>query len=318
MEYVGIHTQQKRNNFRSLMLLVLFPVLVLVLVLIFCWILTAVAGQESGYRYEYQAWPIVWGMFKEMAPFVFGGVLLWFVIAYFVNTSIINKATNSHTLDRKDNKRVYNLVENLCMAQGMPMPKVNVIEDDSLNAFASGINEKTYTVTLTRGIIEKLDDAELEGVIAHELSHIRNRDVRLLIVSIVFVGIFAMIGYMALRMAPRIRGRKSGGVVLLLLLIALLAGVGYLFSSLMKFAISRKREYLADAGAAEMTKNPQALAMALRKISDNPELEVSRNDVAQLFISHPAAAKGKKKSGLNSLFATHPPIENRIRVLEQF
>ena len=121
--------------------------------------------------------------------------------SYFANTSIINAATGARPLERKENKRVYNLVENLCMSQGMPMPKINIINDDSLNAYASGINKKSYTVTLSKGIIEKLNDEELEAVIAHELSHIRNHDVRLLIISIVFVGIFSMLAQIALRSA---------------------------------------------------------------------------------------------------------------------
>jgi heat shock protein HtpX len=206
------------------------------------------------------------------------------------------------------------------MTKGMSMPKVNLIEDDSLNAFASGINKKSYTVTVTRGIIERLNDAELEGVIAHELSHIRNRDVRLLIVSIIFVGIFTYIAQFALRAlwyAPRRSGGgkndKGGGLVLLI--VAVLAGIGYLFSLLLRFAISRKREYMADAMAAGMTRNPHALAMALRKISGDPMIEsITRKDVAQLFIEHPLSKKG----GFSNLFATHPPIRKRIEILEQF
>jgi heat shock protein HtpX len=205
------------------------------------------------------------------------------------------------------------------MANGMDMPKVNVIEDGSLNAFASGINKKTYTVTLTRGIIDRLDDHELEGVIAHELTHIRNRDVRLLIVSIIFVGIFTMIAQMAVRMAfysnlGRNRGGKNGvGVLVMLLIIAALGALGYIFSILIRMSISRSREYMADAGAAQMTKNPLALASALRKISRNPEIKgVKREDIAQLYIEH------KAKGLFSGLFATHPPIEKRVAVLEQF
>ena len=209
------------------------------------------------------------------------------------------------------------------MSQGMPMPKINIINDDSLNAYASGINKKSYTVTLSKGIIEKLNDEELEAVIAHELSHIRNHDVRLLIISIVFVGIFSMLAQIALRSAyyssfTRKRDDK-GGAALILLLTMLVAVVGYFFAILMRFAISRKREYLADAGSAEMTKNPLALASALRKISADPDIEaVKREDVAQLFIQHPGKQATSALSGLSGLFATHPPIEKRIQILEQF
>jgi heat shock protein HtpX len=243
---------------------------------------------------------------------------LWFIIAYFINTTMIQSATQSEPLERRENKRVYNLVENLCMANGMAMPKVNVIEDGALNAFASGINKNTYTVTLTRGIINKLDDLELEGVIAHELTHIRNRDVRLMIVSIIFVGIFTMIAQMAARMAfygsiGRSRDKNGAGAMVMILIVVALGVIGYLFSLLIRLSISRKREFMADAGAAQMTKNPLALAGALRKISRNPIIEgVKREDIAQLYIEH------KAKGAFSGLFATHPPIEKRIKVLEQF
>jgi len=263
---------------------------------------------------------------KELSPYLLGGVVIWFLIAYFANTAIIRSATGARPLERKENKRVYNLVENLCMTQGMSMPKVNLIEDDSLNAYACGIDKRTYTVALSRGIINKLDDDELEAVIAHELSHIRNNDVRLLIVSIVFVGIFAMLSQIAfniLRFTPRSsRNNKNGGGAVLIILIALIvAAIGYFFASLMRFAISRNREYMADAGSAEMTRKPYALANALRKISRNPDIKaVKRDDIAQLFIEHPNAQKESSKlfSGISGLFATHPPIEKRIAVLEQF
>ena len=169
------------------------------------------------------------------------------------------------------------------------------------------------------------DDEELEAVIAHELSHIRNRDVRLLIVSIVFVGIFAMLAQIAMRSvyyssftSSRDREGKGNGTIVIVL-VMLVAAVGYFFSMLMRFAISRKREYMADAGAAEMTKNPRALASALRKISADPDIEaVHREDVAQLFIEHPGKQAESALSGLSGLFATHPPIGKRIQILEQF
>jgi heat shock protein HtpX len=201
----------------------------------------------------------------------------------------------------------------------MQMPKVNIIEDDSLNAFASGINSKTYSVTLSRGIIEKLADDELEAVIAHELTHIRNRDVRLLIISIVFVGIFGFITEMlfrSLRFGKIGRGKKEGGGIIIALLLAL---VGYLLASLFRFALSRKREYLADAGSAELTRRPHSLASALRKVSADPTIEaVKRKDVAQMFIENPQEAEEKTKFSFANLFATHPPISKRIQLLEQY
>lgn len=325
MKYIGIQTQKRRNNIRSITLLFLFPVLILLLIFLFFFLLFLFTSADNT---QEDILSLSLQMAISSAPYVFGGVAIWFLIAYFANTSIINSATHSHSLSRKENKRIYNLVENLCMASGMKMPKINVIEDDSLNAFASGINERTYTVTLTRGIINKLDDDELEGVIAHELSHIRNNDVRLLIVSIVFVGIFSMIAQVAIRSIRYIPIRSSSnskdkgggaGIILIILLLAVVAGIGYFFGTLMRFAISRKREFLADAGAAEMTKRPDALASALRKISADPDIEVvKREDVAQLFIEHPGKQAKGFLGNLGGLFATHPPIKERISVLEQF
>jgi heat shock protein HtpX len=257
--------------------------------------------------------------FIRSVPFISIGVIIWFIVAWFSHSAMIRSATGAKPLERSENKRVYNLVENLCISAGMQMPKVNIIEDDSLNAFASGINTRTFSVSLSRGIINKLNDEELEAVIAHELTHIRNRDVRLLIISIVFVGIFSFISEMIFRSMQfgRIgKGKKEGGVIIIALVLALL---GYLIATLFRFALSRKREYLADAGSAELTHRPLALASALRKISADPRIEaVQRRDIAQLFIENPRAEDKKSPFSLSVLFATHPPIDKRIEILEQF
>ena len=252
-------------------------------------------------------------------PFIIVGVGIWFLIAFFSHSAMISAATDSSPLKRTENKRVYNLVENLCIATGMVMPKINVIDDDSLNAFASGINSKTYSISLSKGIIEKLTDEELEAVIAHELTHIRNRDVRLLIISIVFVGIFAFVSetlFRSMRFGSIGRSKKGGAGLIIAMLLAL---VGYLIASLFRFALSRKREYLADAGSAELTRRPRALASALRKVSADPTIEaVKRKDIAQMFIENPQVADKKSSFSISSLFATHPPIEKRIQLLEQY
>ncbi|MFP4367776.1 MAG: M48 family metallopeptidase [Bacteroidales bacterium] len=315
MKYVGLQTQIWNNNLKSTILLIMFPVVILGLAWLFIYFT----------RPEHYTIADVNNTFTGVVPWLLGAVLLWFIIAWYANTSIIRKAAGARPLERKDNKRVYNLLENLCIATGMKMPKINIIEDDSLNAFASGINEKSYTITLSRGIINKLNDEELESVIAHELSHIRNKDVRLLIVSIIFVGIFAFLVEILLRSffyssMTRSRGRGSDRGRGIGMLIALaLAIVGFFITTLFRFAISRKREYMADAGAAQLTKRPKALASALKKISQDSKIEaVTRKDVAQLFIDNPKEPKKDLFSFFNGLFATHPPIEKRISVLEQF
>ena len=313
MKYTGLQTQIWRNNTRSIILLLLFPIVFYCLTYLFFFF------TDSG---EYTMMEDINQRFLQTIPWITIAVLIWFLIAYFSHAVMINSATGSKSLERKSNKRVYNLVENLCISKGMRTPKINIIEDDSLNAYASGINQKTYTVSLSRGIIDKLSDDELEGVIAHELTHIRNRDVRLLIISIIFVGIFAFLAEMALRSLrysslSRGRGKKDSGKLALVILV--LAIVGYLLATIFRFAISRKREYMADAGAAEMTRKPEALASALRKVSQDPTIEaVKRKDVAQLFIDNPQLDKKKKSAGIKGLFATHPPIQKRIELLEQF
>jgi len=310
MHYIGLSRQIRRNNINSFLLLIAFPVLLLAMFYVFFFFVDDKSAELANQH------------FIQVMPFVVIAVGIWFLIAWAGHSSFIRMATSSRPLERMENKRVYNLLENLCISQGMTMPKVYIIDDDSLNAFASGINQQSYSVTLSRGIIEKLTDEELEGVMAHELTHIRNRDVRLLIISIVFVGIFSFLAEMAFR-SLRFTGRRSsnkdgkGSGAIILIAIAVTA-VAYLISMLLRFGISRKREYLADAGAAEITKKPYALAAALKKISGDPMIEaVESRDVAQLFIENPKLSTHKSASWDN-LFSTHPPIEKRIELLEQF
>lgn len=313
MTYVGIQSQIRRNNTNCILLIVTFPLVLLGMVYAFMYF------TNMYYHRQYEEVPPINDAFITTMPVVLIGVGIWFVIAWFFHTSMIQYATDSKPLERRENMRVYNLVENLCISQGMKNPKIYVIEDDSLNAFASGINENSFSVSLSRGIINKLNDDELEGVIAHELTHIRNRDVRLLIVSIIFVGIFAFLAQMALRSlqfgAFSRRDSKNNLPVILIALV--IAAVSYFIAILLRFGISRSREFMADAGGAEMTKKPYALANALRKIDQDPFIEAVKNrDVAQLFIENPSPEE--KGFSFSSLFATHPPIKKRIELLDQF
>ncbi len=317
--YLGIHTQIRQNNRRSVQLLIAFPLLILAVVLAVIAAFTFLDADQPG------TWNDVWPVFFQAAPVALVVTAIWFLIAYYTHSKIINSAVHSQSLERRENMRVYNLTENLCMEMGMTMPILRIIEDPALNAFASGLNEKTYTVTLTRGIIEKLDDEELKGVIAHELMHIRNRDVRLLVISIIFVGIFSLLVQVLFRSmlygGHRRRGgnNKGGGAIIVVLIIV---AVAYFLSMLFRFALSRKREYMADAGAAEVTKNPRALASALRKISGNSHIEnLDSEDVKEMFIDNYPDKKDEGMGllgGMDRIFATHPPIEKRIAVLEQF
>lgn len=318
MKYVGIHTHQVNNNMKSILLLCCFPMLVVAMVWLF-WFIMVMAGEE------YADLDVVNQKTIECLPLVLGAVGIWFVVAYFINDATIRHATQAKPLERRDNMRVYNIVENLCIAGGMNMPKVYVVEDQQLNAYASGINESTYAVTVTRGILNRLNDDELAGVIGHELTHIKNRDTRVLIVSIVFVGIFSMVAQIAFRSFLYGGGRRrskddNNNAALGMLVAAILAIIAYVFALLTRFAISRKREYMADAGGAELCGNPLALASALRKISGDPGLDnVGRSDVAQLFICRPDEMQENfLESALSSMFSTHPDTKKRIAYLEQF
>ena len=310
MQYIGLDKQIRKNNFNSVLLLIAFPALLIGMLYALIYFLQEEHSNDPN------------TLFLQSAPIVLGAVGVWFLIAWAGHAAFIRMATGSKTLDRKENKRVYNLVENICISQGITMPKVYIIEDESLNAFASGINNRSYSVSLSRGIINKLDDDELEGVIAHEITHIKNRDVRLLIVSIIFVGIFAFLAELAFRSlrfagsGKKSKDSKGSGAIILIAIV--ITAIAYFISILLRFGISRKREYLADAGAAEITKKPYALANALRKISGDPLIEaVESRDVAQLFIENPKPSAHKSASWDN-LFATHPSIEKRIELLEQY
>ena len=333
MKYVGMQTHIQRNNTLSVLLLLGFPTILLGMVFVFLLVINAINNSgDTGYYSSYNSNDVA-DQFLQVLPWVIGIVGVWFAIAYFSNTAMIRHATGAHSVTRKENPRLYNIVENLTMTCGMAMPQINIIDDPQLNAFASGIDEKSYTVTVTTGLMNRLDDRELSGVIGHELTHIRNRDTRLLITSIVFVGIISMamsllvrgIYYTFLyggssRRRSSSNSKNNGASIIVVLIIALVcAAIAYFFTLLTRFAISRKREYMADAGGAELCGDPLALASALRKISDDPALgDVGRDDIAQMYIIHPQSLKGGFMNSINKMFSTHPDTAHRIEILEQF
>ena len=338
MKYVGIQTQIRKNNRNSILLLLSFPCIILLLVYVMLVVLNFlgiayVSDQQYYSQSMYVDFDNVNQGFLQTIPWVIIGVGIWFTIAYFYNTSMIQNATGAHSVTRKENPRIYNIVENLCMTCGMDMPKINIVDDPQLNAYASGINKDTYTVTVTTGICDRLTDDELAGVIGHELTHIRNRDTKVLITSIVFVGIIATALNILTNYVYRIfiyshvgsdrNGNRNGGggvsIFIAIIVAIICTSIAYFFTLLTRFAISRKREFMADAGGAELCGNPLALASALRKISADPGLDnVNREDVAQLFIMHPDEMKQSILEKFTSMFSTHPDTAERIRILEQF
>ena len=239
--------------------------------------------------------------------------------SYWYSDKIVLRMTRAKPIEKKDNPELYRLVENLSITAGLPLPKIFVINESQPNAFATGRDAKHAVVAVTRGLLEKLERAELEGVIAHELSHIGNKDMLLQTVIVVLVGVVAMLSNMFLRISfwggmGHRNSRDSSGLILLALgiIAAILAPIA---ASLIRLSISRKREFLADASGSLLTRYPEGLARALEKISaDQNPMRVANNSTAHLFISSPFKGK-QSQSWFTKLFMTHPPVEQRIKAL---
>lgn len=242
------------------------------------------------------------------------------VISYWHSDKIALKMTHAHPANRRDNFQLYTTVENLSIAAGLPMPRVYIIDDMVPNAFATGRNAEHAVIAVTTGLLSLLDKNELEGVIAHELSHIGNKDMLVGTVAVVLVGVIAMISDIFLRSTlygfGGRRSNKNGGALILALALAA-AILAPIAATLMKLAISRKREFLADASGALLTRYPEGLASALEKISKNTRpMRYANNTTAHLFISNPFGAQGSKKF-FTRIFSTHPPSDERIAALRK-
>ncbi len=243
------------------------------------------------------------------------------LMMYFLAPTTVLMVSGVHEVSKEEEPELHRVVENLCIGAGLPMPRVYVIEDSAPNAFATGRDPTNAHVVATRGLLDKLEKRELEGVIAHELSHIGNFDVRMMTLLAVMVGLVALISDLLLRFtwygagARSSNRNKGGGALGLIILVAAIVFiiVAPIVASIMRLAVSRQREYLADASGALLCRNPEALADALEKISKDPEpLEAANKATAHLYIENPL--KGHE-SFLNNLFATHPPVEERVRLL---
>jgi len=316
VQAVGLQTYIWNNNLRSTLLLIGFPLLligmiyVLQLGLMGAGYLPSTGSLNGDLGYSLR-------LLIGSAPLALVVAGVWFVIAYFSNQLIINLATGAQPVTRKDEPELYNLLENLCISRGMRTPTLQIIETDALNAFASGLHEGQFCVSVTRGLIQTLDRDEIEAVLGHELTHIINRDVRTMVIASVFAGIITLLAQVVYRAVlwgglgrrSRDDGRRGGNAVFVLLALAVVA-VGYALAIVIQFAISRQREYIADAGAVELTKNPDAMISALRKISGRSHLEAPRQ-VRGMFLEN-------DDEGVMGLFTTHPPVEKRVAALVRF
>ncbi len=327
---LGLSTYRWNNNIKSVLLLLAFPFLLLGLLggvfYIFGFLYARQYGAVDPYLFNnFHLTPVLGSSspidFASSAliqywPIVMGIAAIWVLIGYFFNDAMIHAATGAKPVARNEAPELYNILENLCISRGLKAPNLYIIEGDEMNAYASGIDEKSYAITVTRGLLQRLNNKEIEAVLGHELTHIINRDCRLLIVTVVFVGMISFLAQMvwrSMRFAVYTRGRRdNGGGMVLMLIASVILLIGYFFAVILRFAISRKREYLADAGSVELTKNPEALISALRKIAAAPDVPHVPPEVKQMFIENPPSA-----FDFGGLLATHPPIEARIKVLEE-
>ena len=314
MAAYGLYTHIQANKRRSVALLIGLFLLVYLMVY---------AGALLSEAFTYDAAPdvLMRRAFADAlyaAPFATIGTVLWILIGYKFHQSMIDAVTGGRDVSRGEQPRLYNVLENLCISRGITMPKLKVIDDDGLNAFATGMNDKQYAITVTSGLIRDLNDTEIESVLGHELTHIRNGDVRLLVIAVIIAGVVSFFAELVYRLLFQVRwssgrsdGRKGGGAGIVILIALALIAVAWVLSIVIRFALSRKREFLADAGSVELTKNPDAMISALRKIEGRGELPGAASAVMEMCIDNP-------REGFSNIFDTHPSVDARVVALVKF
>lgn len=334
MAAYGLYTHIASNKFRSMVLLAGLFALVYVLVYAGALIAEVVINGNGTVAYYLSR------AFHDLivaAPVATIVTAAWVVIAYFFHQSMIDAVTGGHDVTRQEEPRLYNLLENLCISRGITMPKLKIMESPALNAFATGLNPRQYSVTVTTGLLHALNDKEIEAVLGHELTHIKNGDVQLMVVAVIIAGVVGFFGELFFRLftsfdwSPSSGGswssgsssssrssssssdsKSSGGGAIIVIIIAIvLIVVAWLLSQVVKLALSRSREFLADAGSVELTKNPDAMISALRKIENRGELPGATSAVMELCVDNP-------REGFADLFATHPSVQSRVDALVKF
>lgn len=337
MAAYGLYTHIASNKFRSMLLLTGLFVLVYVIVYAGALIIEVLNNGDGSVDYYLRAAlrDLIWSL-----PYATIAAALWIVIAYFFHQSIIDAVTGGEAVTRQQQPRLYNLLENLCISRGIPMPKLKIMDSDALNAFATGLNQRQYAVTVTTGLLNTLSDQEIEAVLGHELTHIRNGDVQMMVVAVIIAGVVGFFGELIFRTFFNFSNygwygggsswsssgsssssssssgssdrKSSGGAAILIVVIAIaLLIVAWFLSQVVKLALSRSREFLADAGSVELTKNPDAMISALRKIEGRGELPGATSAVMELCVDNP-------REGFADLFATHPSVEARVQALVKY
>jgi heat shock protein HtpX len=339
MAAYGLYTHIAANRTRSMVLLASLFLLVYVIVYAGALIIEVLNNGSGTVNYYLMA--ALADVIRTL-PWSTGAVILWIVIAYFFHQNMIDAVTGGEDVTRKDQPRLYNLLENLCISRGIPMPKLKLMQSDALNAFATGLNGRQYAVTVTTGLLDNLNDQEIEAVLGHELTHIRNGDVQMMVIAVIIAGVVGFFAELMFRGFSNFGywgggwggggwsrsssssssdsggggdsgGRRGGGgaAILVIVLAVVLIVLAWALSQFVKLALSRAREFLADAGSVELTKNPDAMISALRKIEGRGELPGATSAVMELCVDNP-------REGFADLFATHPSVESRVEALVKY
>ncbi len=330
MAAYGLYTHIASNRFRSMLLL--GGLFLLVYVVVYAGALIIEVVNNAGGPVDYYLRVALVDVIHTL-PYSTGAAALWIVIAYFFHQKIIDAVTGGEDVTRQQEPRLYNLLENLCISRGIAMPKLKIVESDALNAYATGLNQRQYAVTVTTGLLNALNDQEIESVLGHELTHIRNSDVQMMVIAVIIAGVVGFFAELLFRgffnfgnfgwgsgrgsswssssSSEDRNDRKSGAAIIVIIIAVVLIALAWLLSQLVRLALSRSRELLADAGSVELTKNPDAMISALRKIEGRGELPGATSAVMELCLDNP-------REGFSDLFATHPSVESRVQALVKY
>ena len=316
MAAYGLYSHIQSNRRRSIALLI--GLFFLIYVLVYAGALTAEALSVNADVDTLMQ--LAWNDLVHAAPWATVGTALWVAVAYYFHQSMIDALTGGREVTRAEEPRLYNILENLCISRGITMPKLKVIESDALNAFATGMSDKQYAITVTTGLLQRLNDAEIEAVLGHELTHIRNGDVRMMVIAVIIAGVVSFFAELVFRLwfyngfgfrGGRSDDRRGGGAAVAILIAVVFIAVAYFLSFVIRLALSRSREFLADAGSVELTKNPDAMISALRKIEGRGELPGATSAVMEMCLDNP-------RQGFGELFDTHPSVDSRVAALVKF
>lgn len=311
----GLQSYIWNNNWRSLAMLIAFPLLILVSgwLITVGWFLFGEGGSPD------LAFSSATGMLPIWVPIALGVIVIWFCIAWFSNKAIVDLSMGSKTQSLPTTHPVYQQLETLCISRGITMPKLQILDTPARNAYASGLGDADAKVTVTQGLLDHLEPDEVEAVLAHELTHIQNRDVRTMMIAVVFVGIIALVlevfarGMFRSSFSRSTRHRRSGGnnAALFIIFAIIVMAIAYFLAKTLRFAVSRSREYVADAGAVSLTRNPDAMSRALRKISGHADIPEASHEVRDILFCD-------ETRGFAGWFSTHPPIPKRLDALSRF